>query len=87
VGAEADAAAALDNAPLFFTHSTPHASILSGFERPVQALVSHGTAPADRLCLLDLQESRAGRPDREEQLRVLVSAGSTVAPVHGGYAP
>jgi hypothetical protein len=34
-----------------------------------------------------LQQGWPGRPDREEQLRVLVSAGGTVAPVHGGNTP
>ena len=45
-----------------------------------------GAAPADGLGLLDLHECRAGRPDREEQLRVLVPARA-VAPVHGWRIP
>src|SRR4029450_9999316 len=51
------------------------------------AWVANSTAPADRLSLLYLQQSRTGCPDGEEQLRVLISAGGTVAPVHGGNTP
>src|SRR5690606_26802297 len=85
--AETDRAATLERAPLLFAHPTPYAGVLAGLERPAQALLRYRAAPTDRLGLLDLQQGRAGRPDREKQLRVLVSAGSTVAPVHGGYAP
>jgi hypothetical protein len=82
-----EAAAALDGAPLFFAHSAPDAGVLTRFKRPLEALIGHGATPADGLGLLDLQKSRTGRPDREEQLRVLVAAGSMVAPVHGGNTP
>src|SRR5437763_6396871 len=79
--ADAHSAAPLDRAAFLFAHSAPHAGVLTGVERPLEALVCRGTAPADRLGLLDLQQGRTGRPDREEQLRVLIAAGSTVAPV------
>src|SRR5207248_4655659 len=85
--ADAHSAAPLDRAAFLFAHSAPHAGVLTGVERPLEALVGRGTAPADRLGLLDLQQGRTGRPDREEQLRVLIAAGSTVAPVHGGNTP
>src|SRR5215475_9044066 len=86
-GAHGHSATALDCAPLLFTHPAPNTGVLSGAESPLEAVVGHRTTPADRLGLLDLQQGRAGRPDREEQLRVLVAAGSTVAPVHGGNTP
>src|SRR5262249_44890522 len=87
-GADPKAATALDGAPLLLAHPAPYAGVLTAVEGPPQALVGDRTAPADRLRLLDLQQGRAGRPDREEQLRVLIAAGSTVAPVrHGGNTP
>src|SRR5206468_11147244 len=86
-GADANSTATLDGAALLFAHPTPNAGVLTGLERPLEALVGHGAAPADRLGLLDLQQGRTGRPDGEEQLRVLIAAGSTVAPVHGDNTP
>jgi hypothetical protein len=87
VSADPQATATLDGAPLFFAHPAPDAGVLTGLEGPLQALVGHGAPPADGLGLLDLQKRRAGRPDREEQLRVFIAAGSMVAPVHGGNTP
>src|SRR5439155_26791090 len=87
-GADPKAATALDGAPLFLAHPAPDAGVLTAVEGPPHALVGSRTTPADRLRLLDLQQGRAGRPDREEQLRVLIAAGSMVAPVrHGGNTP
>src|SRR5947199_8595554 len=86
-GADAHPATTLDGAAFLFAHSAPDTGVLTGLKRPLEALVGRGTAPADRLGLLDLQQGRTGRPDREEQLRVLIAAGSTVAPVHGGNTP
>src|SRR4051812_31361670 len=82
--ADPQAATALDGAPFLFAHPAPDAGVLTGLECPLETLIGHGAAPADGLGLLDLQERRAGRPDGEEQLGVLVAADSTVAPVHGG---
>src|SRR5690606_25722491 len=87
VGPNPDTTAALQHAALLLAHTPPYTGVLPGLQRPAQALIGHGAAPADRLRLLDLQQSRAGRPDREEQLRIFVAADRTVAPVHGGYAP
>src|SRR3981189_2034730 len=85
--ADAHSAATLDGAAFLFAHPAPDAGVLTGVERPLEALFGRGTAPADRLGLLDLQQGRTGCPNGEEQFRVLVAAGSTVAPVHGGNTP
>src|SRR5262249_3132347 len=75
-------AAPLERAPLVLTHTAPDARVLAALQSPAQALGHHRAAPADGLRLLDLQQSRPGVPDREEQLRVLVTAEGAVAPVH-----
>src|ERR671916_2208480 len=85
--ADPKAAATLHGAPLVFAHTAPYAGVLTGLECPREAFLGHGAPPADGLGLLDLQERGARRPDREEQLRVLVAADSMVAPVHGGNTP
>ena len=87
VSANSQTSAPLDGAPLFFAHPAPDSGVLASLERPLKALVGGRTAPADGLGLLHLEQGRAGRPDREEQLRVLIAAGSMVAPVHGGNTP
>src|SRR5690606_12488562 len=70
---------AADQLPaLALGEATPDAVLLGAVQRPRQALGGHRATPADGLSLLDLQERRAGRPDGEEQLRVLVPAGSMV---------
>ena len=74
---------ALECAPLVLGQSAPDARVLASAQRPVQARLRHGATAAHGLRLLDLHEGRAGRPDREEQLRVLVPAERAVAPVHG----
>jgi hypothetical protein len=87
LGADPKAAAALECTPLLFAHPTPDTGILPGLEGPLEALVSDRTAPAHRFGLLYLKYRGARRPDREEQLRVFISADSTVTPVHGGNTP
>src|SRR3954452_9058009 len=75
---------ALQCASLVLGESTPDAGVLAGAQGPVQARLHHRAAAAHGLGLLDLHDCRAGRPDREEQLRILVPAERAVAPVHGG---
>jgi hypothetical protein len=88
VSAESGSSTALDCAPFFFTHSAPDTSVLTGIESPMEALIDHRTAPAHRFRLLNLQKGGTGSSNREEQLRVFVAAGGTVAPVrHGGNTP
>src|SRR5215213_6197055 len=85
--ADPKATATLHGAPLVLAHTAPNAGVLSGLEGPRKARLGHGAPPADGLGLLDLQERGARRPDREEQLRVLVAADRMVTPVHGGNTP
>ena len=66
-----------------FAEATPDAVILAGLQRPLQTLLAHVAASAHLLGLLDLEDGRTGVADREEQLRVLVEARGTVAPIHG----
>ena len=61
--------------------------ILTSFQRPLQACVPDLTSPADLLGLFYLEKGRAGIPNREEQLRVLVQASGPVAPIHWRYTP
>src|SRR6185436_9829931 len=85
--ADPQAATTLDGASFVFAHPAPDAGVLTGLECPREAFGGHGAPPAHGLGLLDLQERGAGRPDREEQLRVLVAADRIVTPVHGGNSP
>src|SRR5690606_29852344 len=72
------------DAPLPLGGTSPDAVVLSGVQRPAQALTGHGAAPANRLRLLDLCQGRPVGPGREEQLRIFVAAGGPVAPVVAG---
>ena len=83
-GATGAGVAALEGAALVLGHAAPDTGVLAGLDGPLQAGVDHLTPAADGLGLLDLSDRRAGVPNREEQLGVLVEAGSAVAPVHEG---
>jgi hypothetical protein len=48
----------------------------------VQARLDHGAPLADLPGLINLEQRWTGVSDREEQLRVYVTAGGFVAPVH-----
>src|SRR6056297_579623 len=74
--------APLQGASFILAEAAPHARVLTGFQCPPQTLVDYRAASAHGLCFLDLDESRSGVADREEQLRVFVTAGCLVAPVH-----
>src|SRR5215203_5768872 len=71
----------LQRPPLVLTESAPDTMILACFQRPLKACVAYVASPADLLRLFDLEQGRAGVPDREEQLRILVQTGGTVAPI------
>src|SRR5437588_2086961 len=76
------ARAATQFAPIIFRHSAPDAGVLTGFERPLEAILLHRARATDRLCSLDLCERRTGGADGEEDLWIDVSTGSALAPVH-----
>ena len=71
-----------EGAPFVFAHSAPHTGILTTFKCPLEARVDDRAAAADALRFLDLEQRRARVSHGEEQLRVLVQAGSTITPVH-----
>src|SRR3954449_11562784 len=73
----------LERASLVLGEPTPDPGVLARAQGPVQTRLHHRAAPAHGLRLLDLDQGRAGRPDGEEQLWVLVPAERAVAPVHG----
>jgi hypothetical protein len=75
--------ASLESATLVLGQATPHAGVLTRVERPAKARLDDRATTANGLGLLDLKDRGAGVPDREEQLRVLLEAGSLMAPVHG----
>jgi hypothetical protein len=75
--------AALQRSPLIFAETAPDTMILTSFQRPLQACVPDVASPTDLLGLFYLEEGRAGIPDWEEQLRILIQAGGLVAPIHG----
>ena len=77
----------LQRSPLIFAETAPDTMILTSFQRPLQACVPDLTSPADLLGLFYLEKGRAGIPNWEEQLRVLVQASGPVAPIHWRYAP
>src|SRR3954451_21950273 len=86
-GSTGPGVATLEGASLVLGKATPDAGVLSGLQRPLQAGVHDRAPAADGLGLLDLQQGRAGVADREEQLGILVEAGSAVAPVHRDRSP
>jgi hypothetical protein len=79
-------AAALQGAALVLAHGAPHTGVLAGAESPLEARLGHRAAAAYLLGFFDLYKGGAGIADREEQLGVLVTAGSAVAPVHAVHS-
>lgn len=72
---------------ILFAQSAPDARFLTGIDRPLQALVDDTAGAAYALGFIDLHERRANVPNREEELRIFVTAGSLVAPVHAVLLP
>jgi len=82
-GATLAGRAALERAALVLGQTAPDARVLTGLDGPLEARVDDRAAAADSLGLVDLQQRRAGVPDGEEQLGVLVETRCAVAPIHG----
>src|SRR5947209_4726011 len=71
--------APLQRATLVFTHAAPDAGVLTGIQRPRQALRGHRTAVADQLRLRDLRKRRPAVSHWEKQLRILIATDRLVA--------
>src|SRR5665647_1393080 len=86
-GASGPGIAALEGPPFVLRQTAPDTGVLTGLDGPFQAGLSDLAATAYGLGLFDLEKGGTGVPNREEQLRVFVQAGSAVAPVHRDRAP
>jgi len=86
-GSSGSGIAALECAPFVLGQPTPDPGVLTGLDRPLQAGLNDLATTAYGLGFFDLEQGWACVPDREEQLRVLVQAGSAVAPSHQDRAP
>jgi hypothetical protein len=75
---------AFEAAPLVVGQPAPDSRVRTGLHRPSQTGVNDLAPAAEGLCLLDLEESRSGVADREEQLGVLTQARRAVSPCHLG---
>src|SRR5258708_25266156 len=73
---------ALEGTPFVLAQSAPDARVLPALECPLQARLHNGTAPAYLFGLVDLEQRGTRVPNREEQLRIFVTAGGVVTPVH-----
>jgi len=60
--------------------AAPHAVLSTGRDGPLQTAALCRAPGTHSLGLLELEDRRACAADREEQLRVLVTAGSVVMP-------
>src|SRR5262249_29877805 len=88
-GLSADAdpgAAALVRAPFVLAHAAPDAGVLAALDRPFQAGFHHRAASAYLFGLVDLEQGRPRVADGEEQLRVHLTAGGVMAPVHAVHS-
>jgi len=74
--------AALERTPLLFAHATPDTGVLTRVDCPPKAVFDHGAAPANLFGFFNLEERRTAVSDREEQLRIYLTTGGNVAPVH-----
>jgi hypothetical protein len=74
--------ATFEGAPLVLGQPTKHSSLLAEVDGPFQASINDLAATAYGFGFLYLEVRWAGVPDGEEQVRVLVQAGSAVAPSH-----
>jgi len=73
---------ALDRPALVLAQATPYPGVLPGVNGPAKALLNRGAAPAHLLGFLNLQERGSAVPDRKEQLRIHLTTGGDMAPVH-----
>jgi len=74
--------ATFEGAPFILGESAPDPGLLAGLDGPSQAGFDDLAATAYSLGFFDLAQRGGGVPDSEEQLGVLVQAGTVVAPRH-----
>jgi hypothetical protein len=74
--------ATAQGAALFLGQAAPHAGVLGGVERPLQARLANRAQRTNGFGRLDLGLCRARRPYRKEQLRVDIPAACSMAPIH-----
>ena len=77
--------ATLERPPLVLAHAAPDAGILTGVYGPPKAVLQHSATPAHLLGFFNLKERGAAVSDREEQLRIYLTTGGNVTPVHDVY--
>ena len=77
---------ALERATLVLAHAAPHPGVLAAVDGPAEAILEHRAAPADLLGFFNLEERRPAVSDREEQLRIYLTTGGNVTPVHGVHS-
>lgn len=73
---------ALDSTPFIFGQAAAYSHLQASFKGPLEAVALHRATPAHRLRLLDLEQGRPTGADGEEQVRICLSAGGLVTPVH-----
>src|SRR5215472_14527714 len=74
--------ATLERSSLVLAHAAPDARVLAAVDGPPKAVLDNGAAAAHLLGFFDLEERRTAVSDREEQLRIYLTTGGNVAPVH-----
>ena len=84
-GAQPDRAA-LERPPLVLAHAAPHPGVLAAVDGPAASILEHRAPPADLLGYFNLEERRPAVSDREEQLRIYLTTGGHVTPVHGVHS-
>jgi hypothetical protein len=74
--------AALERATVILAHAAPDAGVLARVDGPAQAVLDHRATSANLFGFFDLEDRGAAVSDREEQLRIYLTTGGDVAPVH-----
>jgi hypothetical protein len=78
--------AALERSPLVLAHTAPHPGVLAAIDGPAEAILEYRAASANLLRFFNLEDRRPAVSDREEQLRIYLTTGGDVAPVHGVHS-
>jgi hypothetical protein len=76
-----------EGAPFVIGDTAQDSGVLALVDGPFAAGFTDLAVTAYRLGFLDLEQGRAGAPDREEEIGVLFQTCSAVTPVHQDRAP